>query len=298
MPHPDPSPGVGGASQKSTFSQTYQFSKSMELGLSTYTYTWAFGVPGHIPPASMTLNQLIDKANSFDLKVIQIADNSPLHLLSATDLETLSNYANRNNIRLETGTRGLNFEKVKTYLSIAKILKSDILRIVIDEQGYEPELNEVIKVLKSIIPLLKESGVRLAIENHDRFKSAEFVLMISETDHEFIGICLDSVNSLGAAEGIDEVIKNLAPFTINLHLKEFSIKRVSHKMGFVIEGLPAGQGMLNIPSLLQAIEKAGKCRSAILELWTPPADSIEETIRREDDWANQSVYFLKDLFKE
>jgi sugar phosphate isomerase/epimerase len=268
----------------------------MELGLSTYTYTWAIGVPGHLPRNPLTLNQLVDKAYSLGLKVIQIADNSPLHMLSDQELNSLFEFATRKNVRLEVGTRGLKPDNINTYVSIANRLKSDILRIVIDEPGYSPGIDEVVKILKETIPLLRQNDIKLAIENHDRFKSREFARMVAETDPEWIGICLDSVNSMGAGEGIDEVVKTLAPFTINLHLKEFTIRRVSHKMGFVIEGLPAGQGMLNIPSLIQTIEKTGKCKSAILELWTPPDDTIEETIIKENEWANESINFLKEFF--
>jgi sugar phosphate isomerase/epimerase len=265
----------------------------MELGLSTYTYTWAIGVPGHLPRNPLSLNQLVDKANSFGLNVIQIADNSPLHLLSNNELDSLYEYAKRKQVNIEVGTRGLKPENLKAYVSIARKLKSEILRIVIDEPGYSPRIDEVILILKETIPLLRQNDIKLAIENHDRFKSREFARMVLETDPEWIGICLDSVNSMGAGEGIDEVVKTLAPFTINLHLKEFTIRRVSHKMGFVIEGLPAGQGMLNIQSLIQTIEKTGKCKSAILELWTPPADSIEETLKKENDWADKSIDYLR-----
>lgn len=269
---------------------------SMQLGLSTYTYTWGFGVPGHVPPAPLTLFQLTNRAFNFGLNVIQIADNCPLHLLSDAESDTFYQYSKSKNVRIEVGTRGLKLENVKTYLSVAKKLKSEILRIVIDEPGYTPKLDEVIRILNTIIPLLKENNIQLAIENHDRFKCVEFARMITETDPGWIGICLDSVNSMGAGEGIDEVVKTLAPYTINLHLKEFTIKRLSHKMGFVIEGLPAGQGMLNIPSLIQKIEETGKCKSAILELWTPPDESIEETVKRENDWAIESINYLKGFF--
>jgi 3-oxoisoapionate decarboxylase len=267
----------------------------MELGLSTYTYTWAVGVPGYLPRNPLSLYQLVDKANSFRLHVIQIADNNPLHLLSDHELDSLFDYARIKDVRIEVGTRGLKPGNLMAYVSIAKRLKSGILRIVIDEPGYTPGIDEVLVILKETIPLLRRNGIKLAIENHDRFKSYEFARMVEETDPEWIGICLDSVNSMGAGEGIDEVVKMLAPYTINLHLKEFTIKRVSHKMGFVIEGLPAGQGMLNIPSLLKTIEKTGKCKSAILELWTPPDDSIEETVKKENDWAIESINYLKEF---
>jgi 3-oxoisoapionate decarboxylase len=267
----------------------------MQLGLSTYTYTWAVGVPGQMPANPMSLFQLVDKAHQFRLKVIQIADNRPLHLFSENELIHLLDYTTEKGISIEVGTRGLSIDNVNTYIKIAKILQSDILRIVIDGPDYAPELDQVISILKEIVPLLKENDIKLAIENHDRFMSHEFARMVTETDPEWIGICLDSVNSMGAAEGIEEVIRTLSPFTINLHLKEFIVKRVSHKMGFVVEGLPAGEGMLNIASLINTIEKTGKCKSAILELWTPPSGSLEETIIRENEWATKSIKNLKEL---
>jgi L-ribulose-5-phosphate 3-epimerase UlaE len=85
------------------------------------------------------------------------------------------------------------------------------------------------------------------------------------------------------------------PYTINLHLKDFTIFRVFHKMGFVIEGRPAGQGMLNIPKLVLALSEKGRCKSAILELWTPPEAAIEDTIRKENDWAKESIDYLKQM---
>jgi hypothetical protein len=54
--------------------------------------------------------------------------------------------------------------------------------------------------------------------------------------------------------------------------------------------------MLDVPWLLGEIRGHGRCQSAILELWTPPADTIEETVAREASWADESLRFLKPLF--
>ena len=40
---------------------------------------------------------------------------------------------------------------------------------------------------------------------------------------------------------------------MNLHVKEFTIHRVDHQLGFVIEGCPAGQGRLDVPWLLREL---------------------------------------------
>jgi sugar phosphate isomerase/epimerase len=139
--------------------------------------------------------------------------------------------------------------------------------------------------------------VKLAIENHDRFTTPDFIEMILKTDSERVGICLDSVNSMGAGEGLHEVVNALAPYTINLHLKDFVINRVWHKMGFIIEGVPAGQGMLNIDWLINEVKTKGNCKSAILELWTPPELLLINTLEKEKTWVEESLHFLKTKIK-
>jgi L-ribulose-5-phosphate 3-epimerase UlaE len=100
---------------------------------------------------------------------------------------------------------------------------------------------------------------------------------------------------MGAGEGFETVSEILMPYTINLHLKDFSIKRVAHKMGLMIEGRPAGSGMLKISDLVSRLSVTNCCQSAILELWTPPEPSIEETLVKEDNWANESIEFLRTI---
>jgi sugar phosphate isomerase/epimerase len=194
------------------------------------------------------------------------------------------------------GARGLTPERLARHLELAVFFRSPILRFVIDGPGHEPTLDETVRVIAPALPRLREAGVRLALENHDRLKAAEFREIVLRTDPEWVGICLDSVNSMGAGEGIAEVVAALAPHTLNLHLKDFAVERVPHKMGFVVTGRPAGQGQLGIPSLLHEIRSHGRCQSAILELWTPPASTLEETIAREAAWADESLRFLRPFF--
>ena len=136
----------------------------------------------------------------------------------------------------------------------------------------------------------------LGIENHDRFKAAELRRIIETVGSENVGICLDTANSLGAGEGLETVVAALAPVTFNLHIKDFQVKRLPHLMGFTVTGCPAGQGLLDVPWLLQRLGEFGKCRTAILEQWTIPEPEIEKTIAKENDWANASLEYLKPLF--
>lgn len=269
----------------------------MRLGLSTYSYTWAIGIQGQMPEKPMSAFELIDEAERLGVPCVQIADNLPLHMLTVAELKKLSAYALSKGVSVEAGTRGLLPENVLRYIEIAAELGSPILRIVIDAQGFEPSTAEVTGIIKKLLPVLKNNKILLAIENHDRLRSSEFAEIVIRTDPEWIGICLDSVNSIGAAEGLHEVVETLAPYTRNLHLKDFTIMRVWHKMGFVVEGVPAGNGMLEIDWLKDVIERKGHCQSAILELWTPPESNIGLTIAKEKRWVEESIKNLKPKFK-
>jgi len=267
----------------------------MRLGISSFTFTWAIGVPGSEPVNPMPVRGLIDKAISYGISLAQIADNLPVEKLTEDELMLLADYSTGNGIAIEMGGRGLTPEHTMKCLHAAGILRSPILRMVIDAAGYEPSVPDIKGIVKDLLPEFRSRKIRLAIENHDRLKAREFEDIIISAGSDWVGICLDSVNSMGAGEGFETVSDILIPYTINLHIKDFTIRRVPHKMGIIIEGVPAGKGMLNIPELLLRTSQNERCRSAILELWTPPEPEIEATIKKEAKWAEESIDYLKPL---
>ena len=111
-------------------------------------------------------------------------------------------------------------------------------------------------------------------------------------DSEAVGICLDTVNSFGAGECIQNIINMLGPLTVNLHIKDFTIKRAPHGMGFNVEGCPVGTGMLDIPKLLEKFSMSQRNINAIIEMWTPPGDTLAETIAKEENWVVESVKII------
>ena len=269
----------------------------MKLGISSYAYTWATGVPGSEPERPLSASDLIDKASAHGLSLVQIADNLPLEDMKDDELEAIMRYSGKAGVEIEMGGRGLTREHALQCLETAVKLHSPVLRMVIDGRGFEPEKARIVDIISSLVPELEKRKIPLAIENHDRFKASEFEYIIRSVNSEWVGICLDSVNSMGAGEGFAEVSKTLIPYTINLHIKDFTIRRVSHKMGIIIEGAPAGKGMLDIKGLVAALRKTGRCRSAILELWTPPEVDIKDTLLKEERWASESIDYLKQIIK-
>lgn len=149
-------------------------------------------------------------------------------------------------------------------------------------------------MLGQSVPLL--TRLKLGIENHDRFPAATLREMVENAGSDRIGVCLDTANSLGAGEGLDTVLRELGPLTLNLHIKDFHIARVPYLMGFTVEGRPAGAGQLDVPRLLTGFTPFHRCETTVLELWTPPEAEIERTVAKEESWAAQSLAYWKPLF--
>ena len=265
----------------------------MRLGIGSFAYAWAIGVAGFAPPRPMTALDLVERAAELGVRLVQIGDNLPLHRLSERALDELQARAAALSVDIEVGTRGIAPEQLVHYLELAERFSSPILRIVIDTALHHPDPVEVVETLRPLLARLERSGVILAIENHDRFGAATLAEIVTELASPAVGICLDTINSLGALEGTKEVTAILAPLVVSLHVKDVLIRRSNETMGFVVEGRPAGQGMIDVPWLIQEMHAKARSPNAILELWPPQGPTIEATIATEDEWAKTSIRYLR-----
>ena len=270
----------------------------MRVGVGSYAYAWAIGVPGYEPAKPMTTEDFLRRTSELGGRVAQVCDNLPLHSLTHQERSALGELAGSLDISVEVGTRGIKPDLLREYLQIAQTFRSPILRTVIDSAGHQPEPEEVVTILKDMLPEFAAAGVTLAIENHDRFRVAQFDEILSKLDSPFVGVCLDTVNSFGALEGPEVVVGRLARWTVSLHVKDFSIRRAGHNMGFVLEGTPAGQGRLDVPGIIEKLRQAGRDPNAILELWPAPEENIDATIAKEDDWARESMAYLRTVIAD
>lgn len=267
----------------------------MRLGIGTYTFAWAIGVPGALPARPMTPLDLLGEAVRLGTGVVQFCDNLPLVQLPERELDFFHQRARELGLELELGARGLAPENLRAHLRLARRFGCPFLRLVLDSPGDEPSAGDAVARLQAVLPEFEAAGVLLAIENHDRFQSATLARMIEQLGPHRAGVCLDTVNSFGALEGPDVVVKNLGRLTLCLHVKDFTLRRPSHQMGFVVEGCAAGRGRLNVPWLLEALKTCPRPFNAILETWVTPGDSLEETLGRERAWAEEGVRYLREL---
>lgn len=262
------------------------------VGVSSYTYPWAVGVSGRPPPRPLTVEDLLDRAVELRASVVQVADNLPLHRRTAAELAELRDRAHADGLTIEVGTRGITADILTRDLAVAVSVGSPLLRVVVDHVGHEPAPAEIVALLRPHEQAFRRAGVTLAIENHDRLTSATLAGIVHQLGEDWVGICLDTVNSLGALEGPEVVITTLGPLTVNLHLKDFDVVRSNAGLGFDVRGRPVGQGRLDVARLLRTVGRPGLQKTAVVELWTPEQATLADTVALENSWARQSVEFL------
>jgi len=265
----------------------------VKLGIGTYAFMWSIGFPGAVPAKPMNAFDLLGKAMELGVKVVQYGPNLPLDSLSQKDLTALLLMARARGISIEIGTQGLEPGRLRKQLKLAETVDSRLLRTTTEgSDGIPVPPEEMRSNILEIVPALVERDVFLAIEN-GRVPAAMLADLVSSANSPHVGITLDTVNSLAIPEGPEQVAGLLSKHVKSLHIKDFMVERLWHRMGFSVQGRPAGGGQLNIPGLLEGLVNSTPESNAILELWPPEQRTLEETIQMEKAWAAESISYLR-----
>jgi sugar phosphate isomerase/epimerase len=242
---------------------------------------------------------LLRKAHDLGLHLVQICDNLSYYGMSRAELESIDQYASGLGIAISLGTRGVAPAHLMKVLDYAQPLHADTLRTVIDNA--DPD--QVADGLKSIVPALAEAKVTLVLENTEILDAREIAAIIQAVGSPWVRICLDTANSLGREQRLEEVVAALGPYVRMIHYKDYAVQRVAQappvvRMGFEIVGRAAGDGWVDVNWLLRTVAEHDNTLDVVLELWPPFLGTIGETVRNEQEWVERSVSFLKAHIQE
>lgn len=267
----------------------------MKIGIGSYAVPWHIGIGQWTPENPLQHEDLLALAHELGVQVVQYCDNLPLEVLDEERLESIHKQAREWGIDIEVGTRGLERERLQRCADLSVRLGCPFVRVVVDTRDYQPSPEELLNHLYTLKPIFAGKGLKLAIENHDRFPVRVLAQIVEMAGADWVGICFDTANSLGTLQGPDEALDALCPYVCNLHVKDVCARREGHNLGFRIVGTPAGEGSVDIPEIIRRVRDANPQANAIIELWTPLQESIETTIALERRWLEQSVRYLKRL---
>jgi len=254
---------------------------------------WSIGFEGAKPATPMSALDLLGKARELGVSVVQYGPNLPLDSLEPNQLSALLAQAEEWGISIEIGTQGLMCGNLREQLVLSTKVGSRLLRTTTEgPDGITPPLEEMRKCISEILPALVEHDVYLAIEN-GRVPARLLASVVSSANAPHVGVTLDTVNSFAISEGTEHVTDVLLKHARSVHVKDFAVERRWHRMGFSVEGRPAGTGQLNVPELLEKLSRTCPEANAIIELWPPEQSTLEDTIRLESSWASQSISYLR-----
>jgi len=270
----------------------------MKIGISSWAFAWSIGVPGYPKPSKpLDFEGLLRRTKELGLHLLQVADNFPLDKFEDSTLRSMASKAKEMGIEIEVGTSGISHKNLLKYLELAKLFDSRIVRTVIRPEEIKAGLSSVIENIRSVLPRFIEEDVHLIIENYEQVRADQLLRIFKTFNSEYLGLCLDTTNSIGAVEPIDEITMKLLPYIQELHLKDYQVYRFNHKFGIVVIGAPLGEGKLDLDWILNTLINAGKDINIILEQWLPFTRSLEETLQLEAEWIWKSLTVLREKLK-
>jgi hypothetical protein len=270
----------------------------MKLGISSYTFPWAIGLPDATPSHPLQPLQLLEKAQELGVGIVQFGPNMALDKLPEQELREVVNYANSWEIDLEMGMVGIDPGHLRDQLQFAKRIGVILLKITPERpDGQTPIRTEISSCLQDVMGELEKGEICLAIDN-SRIPAGELNALLESIRSPWLGAALDTANPMALPQGWQLSVRVLAHRTLSLQIKDFIVQPAAHGMGFSVIGCPVGKGQLNIPWLVESFARLRIEPSAIIESWTPKQETLEETIALEDKWAKQSLdclrYFIPD----
>ncbi len=265
----------------------------MKLGISSYTFPWAIGLPDAIPNHPLTPLKLLEKAQELGVGLVQFGPNMYLDKLSEKELGEVVKQAGSWKIDLEVATEGIDPGHLRNQLQFAKRIGAILLKTTPEHPvGQVPMQTEISNCLHEVVAEFAEEKIGLAIDN-SRIPAQELNELIGAIRSPWLGVALDTANPLALPQGWQISVRVLGHRTLSLQIKDVVVHPEAYGMGFSVRGCPVGKGQLNIPWIVESFASLRIEPSAILESWTPVQKTLQETIAREDEWAKQGVDYLR-----
>lgn len=117
--------------------------------------------------------------------------------------------------------------------------------------------------------IMRQHGIRLAVENHKDWRIDEMVPLLRRLSSEFIGICVDTGNSIALLEDPIAVVEAYAPYAYSTHLKDMAVRECDD--GFLLAEVPLGEGCLDLARIVQTLRQVKPDLEFTLEMITRDA---------------------------
>ena len=107
--------------------------------------------------------------------------------------------------------------------------------------------------IEMVEPILRKYKVKLAIENHKGWRSAEQAAWLKKLSSEYVGVHFDFGNNVSLCEDPMMTLDNLLPYTFSGHIKDMSVQPDPN--GFLLSEVVLGDGFLDLKTMVDKLRK-------------------------------------------
>jgi len=280
----------------------------MKVGIDSYCYHRFFGeVYGPLgePSRRMTYADFLNRAAELKVDGVSLEtcffesfDDAYLKslkaIIDAGKMEPVVAWGHPKGF--EGGRKPEAMAEIRQMFRVCHILGAKVMRVVGSSLDYrndphEPQLKALTGIFKEAAKVAENEGVKLAMENHFDFTTDEFVDLVDRVDSSHFGVCFDTGNSLRIGDDPVESARVLGKHILATHTKDVKpVYGVSPKEWYFFACVPVGQGVINMPALVDALLATGYEGLFAIEL-----DYAHPDVTDEDVAVEQSVKYLQGL---
>ena len=132
---------------------------------------------------------------------------------------------------------GTDVEHLSKTIKVAKALGSSVARCYLGSradrkgEGLEPKMSRLVEVCKAVEGLAKDSGVKIAIENHAGDMTAwQLKSVIERSGPDYVGATIDSGNAVWTMEDPVKNLEILAPYAVSSGIRDTAVWREGNKI--------------------------------------------------------------------
>jgi len=102
-------------------------------------------------------------------------------------------------------------------------------------------------------PVLRKYRLRLGIENHKGWRSAEQAAWLKRLSSEWVGVHFDFGNNVALCEEPFATMRNLLPYIFGCHIKDMAVQ--PYEEGFLLSEVPLGEGFLDLKGMVATLRQ-------------------------------------------
>ncbi len=227
--------------------------------------------------------QLLDYTAKLKLNTIQISSLGEYESLDPAYVQKVKDHADRLGIAIDAGIgcicptsasfnkkEGAPGEYILRGLRTAKAVGASAMRCFLgsaaERRGklpIEAHMEVTIKVIRSVRQQALDTGVKLAIENHNGdMEAGEVKTLVEEAGVDLVGVCYDSGNPMHLMEDPWFALETLAPYVATSHFRDSAVWE--HARGAAFQWVALGDGSIGADALLKRFRQL--CPRAPMQL--------------------------------